>query len=747
MGENFKQDNTLATYAETNSTLQGSLLGTDFYPIASRASFCNNYNHNTALASAQCWTDSSSDSTIFAGLTTHSSNITYHCSTSPSPYLDTVLSKNHTISEAHYHTDEIANSLYALQGECKLSSHECIRKSILYTDRVVESAENSTGLVTIVSASSSSSEVGYPVEEDSGNDGTYSVVEELPSDHDDDSLNEILSDDDDEDDNQLRHHRCRLFRQNNFMKMYSDSWDDSGSSRPLRTAKSHRRVYECLKKCLTAEVNIRHSIACANRKFAQNVVGQVRNDVFSGSTSNDEDFNSSCASIDLGKQNVGFSYLQLDQPPGSLPTSLSSARHPMPRYQTDASCKSGLTLALAKQDDYPFGRSYQIVHPSTPDNLADETNLADIILEPPRMFRSCSEKENTATVTSSSNMAGKLIEFVVSLPGGSCQDQIIFKSDDSRSSKTCDATLSQPLCSYLVTNSRMEIFENTDDTFTCPVENDPYNCTPCPKPVAISISSESDTASNIESFVQSSCDVYESSLSSKSGKTNCLSNPGEPSFVESNEISLQPPSLLHALAECGFITNARCESTISQITSPFYSHFKMTTSNGIQRQAESSEVAIVGLRPTNVIGLGKNLGILVSSSATNYFSLDTYGSCRYRADQLHVTDAIAAADSNSSFFWKMYATRSASYSLCKSRAAHFPSECRKWLVVVVETISCSSNAESVLPDCSYQLRVDKRRLIDVGFSTTLYTLIAHLTSISNYERQKCVILRSKDPGV
>ncbi len=313
---------------------------------------------------------------------------------------------------------------------CKLSGNDCIKRSLLYAN------DNSRfkNLPVILSASPST-EVEYPVDEDSTNDGTYSIVDELPSDNEKtySISDETISTDDERQDVTLRRYSDVLTddeRQDVTVKQYSDSFDESESSRCLK--RDNEDVYKYFRRCLDATENIKESISRVhNEKRFEDVVGKIidnYHNLYSKHLSRMSRPGEADSNYDYGNTTV---QQDTDSPARCRKNDFRAPNFVSvsPSYTSNASHESRNGTAEKTESEISgIAESFENGIPGVPelleksgrssrasvndsfcalfDNLRiDESSepqlpetLTDIILEPPDMFRSCdgsNEIENT----------------------------------------------------------------------------------------------------------------------------------------------------------------------------------------------------------------------------------------------------------------------------------------------------------------------------------------------------------------
>lgn len=178
--------------------------------------------------------------------------------------------------------DKSHNS-YTSHNNCSLSADDCIKKSILYTEPLKKSLENVQKIefdfkkLPIIFSESVSSDINCPTDDESVHEGTYSVVEDLPSDNE---KNSIIRED-------VFLNEGRPSDMKTSMKCYSDSFDESESSRNL---KQNQDVFQYLQNCLDAGEKMKNSITniIPTKSLFEDVVGKVINQ-YHNSTSRKKD--------------------------------------------------------------------------------------------------------------------------------------------------------------------------------------------------------------------------------------------------------------------------------------------------------------------------------------------------------------------------------------------------------------------------------------------------------------------------
>lgn len=164
------------------------------------------------------------------------------------------------------------NNSYTSDNNCSLSANDCIKKSILYTEPLRNSLENVQKIefnfkkLPIIFSESVSSDVYCPDDDESIHEGTYSIVEELPSDNEKHFAipEDVFLNEDRPSDIKMS------------MKCYPDSFDESESSQNL---KQNQDVFQYLQNCLDAGEKMKNSITniIPTKPLFEDVVGKVIN--------------------------------------------------------------------------------------------------------------------------------------------------------------------------------------------------------------------------------------------------------------------------------------------------------------------------------------------------------------------------------------------------------------------------------------------------------------------------------------
>lgn len=323
---------------------------------------------------------------------------------------------------------------------CNLSGKDCIKKSILYNNSSHRRNIDFKKLPVIYSASSSS-EVEYPVDDDSLNDNTYSVIDELPSDNEKTfSISDDTVSTDDE-----RNNGCGV------VKPYSNSFSDTESSGYLKQECDD--TYKYFKKCLNTSENIRESVSRvhgtkqAHVDVADKVIHNYRNiyskhlEIMSGSGKKEGMKNSDTETSSLADTcNINENVCRIEEL--SSPLNHDFVRNsctqrnsfsdtfkiPRPshnsRKDSDVSIISEMNTSFGSSTKLDLPRSDFDIEMQTFDynNFASVTNsfcekfanlklsefsFSDIILEPPDMFKTelqdssdkIENKENTDSIS------------------------------------------------------------------------------------------------------------------------------------------------------------------------------------------------------------------------------------------------------------------------------------------------------------------------------------------------------------